>query len=228
MYGLISGVCCDRCEDGGGGAATGTGGRAASLRLANGRVAAQSAEQLPHSPADCASVRISIDNTNTCCTDSLSRLDLNGRVAEELPHALTDCASVRISIDNTNTCCTDSLVTALDDETLLLGWTRTGGWLSSCRTLSPTAPRCTPPSTTPTPAAPTRSLPRSTTRRCCSSRLDSNGRVAEQLPHALTDCASVHISIDNTNTCCTDSLVTVLDDEMLLLDKSLVNEQGVQ
>ncbi|CAG9795704.1 unnamed protein product [Diatraea saccharalis] len=61
----------------------GTGGRAASLRLANGRVAAQSAEQLPHSPADCASVRISIDNTNTCCTDSL--------------------------------------VTALDDETLLLG-----------------------------------------------------------------------------------------------------------
>ncbi|XP_037873478.1 potassium/sodium hyperpolarization-activated cyclic nucleotide-gated channel 2 isoform X3 [Bombyx mori] len=71
------------CDDGGGGAATGTGGRAASLRLANGRVAAQSAEQLPHSPADCASVRISIDNTNTCCTDSL--------------------------------------VTALDDETLLLG-----------------------------------------------------------------------------------------------------------
>ncbi|XP_026491418.1 potassium/sodium hyperpolarization-activated cyclic nucleotide-gated channel 2 isoform X3 [Nymphalis io] len=71
------------CEDGGGGAATGTGGRAASLRLANGRVAAQSAEQLPHSPADCNSVRISIDNTNTCCTDSL--------------------------------------VTALDDETLLLG-----------------------------------------------------------------------------------------------------------
>ncbi|KAJ0174184.1 hypothetical protein K1T71_010330 [Dendrolimus kikuchii] len=70
------------CEDGGGGAATGNGGRAASLRLANGRVAAQSAEQLPHSPADCASVRISIDNTNTCCTDSL--------------------------------------VTALDDETLLL------------------------------------------------------------------------------------------------------------
>ncbi|XP_045777452.1 potassium/sodium hyperpolarization-activated cyclic nucleotide-gated channel 2 isoform X5 [Maniola jurtina] len=71
------------CEDGGGGAATGTGGRAASLRLANGRVSTQSAEQLPHSPADCASVRISIDNTNTCCTDSL--------------------------------------VTALDDETLLLG-----------------------------------------------------------------------------------------------------------
>ncbi|XP_075980990.1 hyperpolarization activated cyclic nucleotide gated potassium channel Ih isoform X9 [Anticarsia gemmatalis] len=71
------------CEDGGGGAATGTGGRTASLRLANGRVAAQSAEQLPHSPADCASVRISMDNTNTCCTDSL--------------------------------------VTALDDETLLLG-----------------------------------------------------------------------------------------------------------
>ncbi|XP_013187666.1 potassium/sodium hyperpolarization-activated cyclic nucleotide-gated channel 2 isoform X2 [Amyelois transitella] len=72
------------CDDGGGGAATGTGGgRTASLRLANGRVAAQSAEQLPHSPADCASVRISIDNTNTCCTDSL--------------------------------------VTALDDETLLLG-----------------------------------------------------------------------------------------------------------
>ncbi|XP_037962212.1 potassium/sodium hyperpolarization-activated cyclic nucleotide-gated channel 2 isoform X4 [Plutella xylostella] len=70
------------CEDGGGGAATGAG-RAASLRLANGRAAAQSAEQLPHSPADCASVRISIDNTNTCCTDSL--------------------------------------VTALDDETLLLG-----------------------------------------------------------------------------------------------------------
>ncbi|XP_053614161.1 potassium/sodium hyperpolarization-activated cyclic nucleotide-gated channel 2 isoform X7 [Plodia interpunctella] len=71
------------CDDGGGGAATGTGGRTASLRLANGRVAAQSAEHLPHSPADCASVRISIDNTNTCCTDSL--------------------------------------VTALDDETLLLG-----------------------------------------------------------------------------------------------------------
>lgn len=71
------------CEDGGGGAATGTGGRTASLRLANGRVSAQSAEQLPHSPADCASVRISMDNTNTCCTDSL--------------------------------------VTALDDETLLLG-----------------------------------------------------------------------------------------------------------
>ncbi|XP_041984669.1 potassium/sodium hyperpolarization-activated cyclic nucleotide-gated channel 2 isoform X4 [Aricia agestis] len=69
----------NRCEDGGG-AATGPG-RAASLRLANGRVA--SAEHLPRSPADCASVRISIDNTNTCCTDSL--------------------------------------VTALDDETLLLG-----------------------------------------------------------------------------------------------------------
>ncbi|CAH2243022.1 jg10590 [Pararge aegeria aegeria] len=76
-------VALSRCEDGGGGAATGTGGRTASLRLANGRVSAQSAEQLPHSPADCASVRISIDNTNTCCTDSL--------------------------------------VTALDDETLLLG-----------------------------------------------------------------------------------------------------------
>lgn len=71
------------CEESGGGAATGTGGRTASLRLANGRVSAQSAEHLPHSPADCASVRISIDNTNTCCTDSL--------------------------------------VTALDDETLLLG-----------------------------------------------------------------------------------------------------------
>ncbi|XP_050674710.1 potassium/sodium hyperpolarization-activated cyclic nucleotide-gated channel 2 isoform X7 [Leptidea sinapis] len=68
------------CDDGSGGAATG---RTASLRLANGRVATQSAEQLPHSPADCASVRISMDNTNTCCTDSL--------------------------------------VTALDDETLLLG-----------------------------------------------------------------------------------------------------------
>ncbi|XP_038210934.1 potassium/sodium hyperpolarization-activated cyclic nucleotide-gated channel 2 isoform X4 [Zerene cesonia] len=71
------------CDDGGGGAAAGTGGRTASLRLANGRVATQSAEHLPHSPADCASVRISMDNTNTCCTDSL--------------------------------------VTALDDETLLLG-----------------------------------------------------------------------------------------------------------
>lgn len=80
---LIYSFILHRCEDGGGGAATGTGGRTASLRLANGRVAAQSAEQLPHSPADCASVRISIDNTNTCCTDSL--------------------------------------VTALDDETLLLG-----------------------------------------------------------------------------------------------------------
>lgn len=82
-----------RCEDGGGGAATGTGGRAASLRLANGRVAAQSAEQLPRSPAD---------------------------RADRAPDR-ADCASVRISIDNTNTCCTDSLVTALDDETLLLG-----------------------------------------------------------------------------------------------------------
>ena len=82
-----------RCEDGGGGAATGTGGRAASLRLANGRVAAQSAEQLPHSPADCASVRISMDNTNTCCTDSL--------------------------------------VTALDDETLLLG-KELDSWLVRC------------------------------------------------------------------------------------------------
>ncbi|XP_045501599.1 potassium/sodium hyperpolarization-activated cyclic nucleotide-gated channel 2 isoform X4 [Colias croceus] len=71
------------CDDGGGGAAAGTGGRTASLRLANGRVSTQSAEHLPHSPADCASVRISMDNTNTCCTDSL--------------------------------------VTALDDETLLLG-----------------------------------------------------------------------------------------------------------
>ncbi|GBP08536.1 hypothetical protein EVAR_77209_1 [Eumeta japonica] len=106
-----------RCEGegsgvvGAGGAAAGggAGGRAASLRLANGRVAAHSAEQLPHSPNDCAS------------------------------------ASVRISIDNTNTCCTDSLVTALDDETLLLGditkdrlrLTLTMSVWASTRTISP-------------------------------------------------------------------------------------------
>ncbi|CAG9123992.1 unnamed protein product [Plutella xylostella] len=124
------------CEDGGGGAATGAG-RAASLRLANGRAAAQSAEQLPHSPADCASVRISIDNTNTCCTDSLvTALDDETLLLGDCH----DCASVRISIDNTNTCCTDSLVTALDDETLLLGDCHAKSHVSRCAAAPPAEP----------------------------------------------------------------------------------------
>lgn len=63
----------------------GAGRRAPSLKLANGRLAAQSVEEI-RSP--------------------------------RLAHQTQD-ESIKISIENTNTC-TDSLVTALDDETLLL------------------------------------------------------------------------------------------------------------
>lgn len=68
-------VCCRGCGGGGGGAARRAGGRAG---------AAHSDEQLSTQSG-------------------------------------AGCGSVRVSLDNTNTCCTDSLVTALDDETLLLG-----------------------------------------------------------------------------------------------------------
>lgn len=62
--------------------------RVPSLRLANGRLgvgAAQSEEEIRSPP----------------------------------PHRLAKDDSIKISIENTNTC-TDSLVTALDDETLLI------------------------------------------------------------------------------------------------------------
>ncbi|KAJ8925814.1 hypothetical protein NQ315_009664 [Exocentrus adspersus] len=60
--------------------------RAPSLRLANGRVAAAQSEEEIRSPP---------------------------------PRRLAKDDSIKISIENTNTC-TDSLVTALDDETLLI------------------------------------------------------------------------------------------------------------
>ncbi|XP_018330173.1 uncharacterized protein LOC108740369 isoform X2 [Agrilus planipennis] len=82
-------------EGGGGGVGSGGGGadrrgtsarRAPSLRLANGRVAAAQSEEEIRSPP---------------------------------PRRLAKDDSIKISIENTNTC-TDSLVTALDDETLLI------------------------------------------------------------------------------------------------------------
>lgn len=72
---------------GGGGGGVGGGRRAPSLRLANGRVAAAQSEEEIRSPA--------------------------------APRRLAKDDSIKISIENTNTC-TDSLVTALDDETLLI------------------------------------------------------------------------------------------------------------
>nr|CAI5866870.1 unnamed protein product [Callosobruchus analis] len=81
---------------GGGGAAGGVvwgggggGRRAPSLRLANGRVAAAQSEEEIRSPPPLHCSRLAKDD------------------------------SIKISIENTNTC-TDSLVTALDDETLLI------------------------------------------------------------------------------------------------------------
>ncbi|XP_017769311.1 PREDICTED: potassium/sodium hyperpolarization-activated cyclic nucleotide-gated channel 3 isoform X4 [Nicrophorus vespilloides] len=73
---------------GGGGGVGGVGGarRVPSLRLANGRVAAAQSEEEIRTPP---------------------------------PHRLAKDDSIKISIENTNTC-TDSLVTALDDETLLI------------------------------------------------------------------------------------------------------------
>ncbi|XP_045469936.1 potassium/sodium hyperpolarization-activated cyclic nucleotide-gated channel 2 isoform X3 [Harmonia axyridis] len=74
----------------GGGVAEGVRGcgtrRVPSLRLANGRVAAAQSEEEIRSPP---------------------------------PHRLAKDDSIKISIENTNTC-TDSLVTAIDDETLLI------------------------------------------------------------------------------------------------------------
>lgn len=79
-------MCCYR--DGGEGDRRGGGGarRVPSLRLANGRVAAAQSEEEIRSPP---------------------------------PRRLAKDDSIKISIENTNTC-TDSLVTALDDETLLI------------------------------------------------------------------------------------------------------------
>ncbi|KAG5881906.1 hypothetical protein JTB14_004799 [Gonioctena quinquepunctata] len=87
-------VGSERRGGGGGGGGGGVGGgggagsrRAPSLRLANGRVAAaQSEEEIRSPPPYC---RLAKDD------------------------------SIKISIENTNTC-TDSLVTAIDDETLLI------------------------------------------------------------------------------------------------------------
>ncbi|KAH0820830.1 hypothetical protein GEV33_001961 [Tenebrio molitor] len=75
-------------EDGGGDGGERRGGarRVPSLRLANGRVAAAQSEEEIRSPP---------------------------------PRRLAKDDSIKISIENTNTC-TDSLVTALDDETLLI------------------------------------------------------------------------------------------------------------
>ncbi|KAH1000795.1 hypothetical protein HUJ04_013085 [Dendroctonus ponderosae] len=78
------------CRDGGGGEGVeerrSSSRRAPSLRLANGRVAAAQSEEEIRSPP---------------------------------PRRLAKDDSIKISIENTNTC-TDSLVTALDDETLLI------------------------------------------------------------------------------------------------------------
>ncbi|CAG9860672.1 unnamed protein product [Phyllotreta striolata] len=77
----------ERRGGGGGGGGGGGSRRAPSLRLANGRVAAaQSEEEIRTPPPHC---RLAKDD------------------------------SIKISIENTNTC-TDSLVTAIDDETLLI------------------------------------------------------------------------------------------------------------
>lgn len=99
-------VCCVCCRDGGGDTGghqqqqqqqggerrCGGGGsvarRVPSLRLANGRVAAAQSEEEIRSPPP-------------------------------QPRRLAKDDSIKISIENTNTC-TDSLVTALDDETLLI------------------------------------------------------------------------------------------------------------
>nr|CAH7742272.1 unnamed protein product [Callosobruchus chinensis] len=90
--GVGGGGGCGRASGGGGsaGAATyGGGRRAPSLRLANGRVAAAQSEEEIRSPPPLHCSRLAKDD------------------------------SIKISIENTNTC-TDSLVTALDDETLLI------------------------------------------------------------------------------------------------------------
>ncbi|RZF44762.1 hypothetical protein LSTR_LSTR000714 [Laodelphax striatellus] len=100
------GGCGGECGGvGGGGGGGGSGGaaggvgerrRAPSLKLANGRLSAQSVEEI-RSPRP-----LSANNNNNNSSINSNNDD-----------------SIKISIENTNTC-TDSLVTALDDETLLL------------------------------------------------------------------------------------------------------------
>lgn len=79
-------LCCFRDGGGEGGDRRCQSRRVPSLRLANGRVAAAQSEEEIRSPP---------------------------------PRRLAKDDSIKISIENTNTC-TDSLVTALDDETLLI------------------------------------------------------------------------------------------------------------
>lgn len=84
--------------------------RVPSLRLANGRLgvsAAQSSEDIHRSPPQSATIP---HNTGSCHRDHY--------YTSAHPRLCKD-DSIKISIENTNTC-TDSLVTALDDETLLI------------------------------------------------------------------------------------------------------------
>lgn len=85
--------------------------RVPSLRLANGRLgvsAAQSSEDIHRSPPQSAT--IPPHNTGSYHRDHYYT-SAHPRLAKD--------DSIKISIENTNTC-TDSLVTALDDETLLI------------------------------------------------------------------------------------------------------------
>lgn len=99
---------------GGGGGGGGGGRRAPSLRLVNGRATTgvslhtSSTESVrsPHHQLGQQQV-----GNNNCHAG-------NNPAANNLPRLNKD-DSIKISIENTNTC-TDSLVTALDDETLLI------------------------------------------------------------------------------------------------------------
>lgn len=99
----------------GGRAASGGGRRAPSLRLVNGRATTgvglhTSSTESVRSPHQHLGQQHSNNNNSCYVTNNIS--------SNNYPRLNKD-DSIKISIENTNTC-TDSLVTALDDETLLI------------------------------------------------------------------------------------------------------------
>ncbi|XP_014476662.1 PREDICTED: homeotic protein caudal-like [Dinoponera quadriceps] len=102
----------------GGGGGGGGGRRAPSLRLVNGRATTgvslhTSSTESVRSPHHHLGQQQTVGNNN--CTQQHAG---NNPAANNHPRLNKD-DSIKISIENTNTC-TDSLVTALDDETLLI------------------------------------------------------------------------------------------------------------
>lgn len=115
-------ICCREGEGGGGRSVTGAGGgggggggrRAPSLRLVNGR--ATTGVSLHTSSTE--SVRSPHHQLGQQQAGNNNCQAGNNPAANNHPRLNKD-DSIKISIENTNTC-TDSLVTALDDETLLI------------------------------------------------------------------------------------------------------------